>query len=402
MEVKIVDFTELPVHDTTWALNSGPDGSAYAAACCEHLGGVAAVLVRYRADGTREPLIDMGESTGQPGHNGRATQCKVHYSLIIDTNGVLYAATHLSGPPLGHLIYNPWGNWGDPHVSFAGAMLVVYDTIHDRLLQTGCLYPQEGCRCLALDAGRERLYSCTYPLNHFHSFDLADQRDTDYGRIGAVNPQAIWLDHAANAYTTDDWGRILRFDADARKLESLDRFVPHPPYQNGWHDIVYDVTACPESEKVVGVAWMAVPHLWLYDMGDGDQGRMTDLGPVHQGLTGLEPSQINQSHVGGLAFGPDGKLYYSVMIEKHAKLGMISHLVRYDLKTGIHEDLGPLYDPVLDQSVTYVSRAVWISPHDLVLAVVGRTPTGVAHVRFDESDLPGPAPVGFPSLRVWG
>lgn len=402
MNIRIVDFRELPVHDTTWALNAGPDRRAYAAACCEHLGGVAAVIVRYAANGKREALVDMGEVSGQPADNGRATQCKIHYSLIIAPDGVLYAATHLSGPPLGHVVYNPWGNWNDPRVSFAGAALLVYDTRTDSVLWTDQLYPQEGCRCLALDVSRRRLYSCTYPLNHFHYYDLQSRRDADYGRIGAVNPQAVWLDPIGNAYTTDDNGRILRFDADARRLQILDPAIPHPPFETGWHHMVYDVVACPDPYKVVGVAWTAWPHLWLYDMQDGDQGRMTDLGPLHPGLTGHEPNSINQSHVGGLAFGPDGLLYYSIMSERRPDHGLVSHLKRVDLASGVHEDLGPLCDSQLGQCVHYVSRAVWLSRRDLILALIGRTPTGIAHVRFDDGELSDTAPEDFPSLRLWG
>ena len=49
-------------------------------------GGVTAVIVRY-ADGRYDYLVDMGEATGQPGDNGRATQCKIHYSMIVDESG---------------------------------------------------------------------------------------------------------------------------------------------------------------------------------------------------------------------------------------------------------------------------------------------------------------------------
>ncbi|MBI2299992.1 MAG: hypothetical protein HYU66_13805 [Armatimonadetes bacterium] len=402
MRVQIVDFTELPVHDTTWAINAGPDGCAYVGACCEHLGGVAAVVVRYRPDGTREPLIDMGEATGQPADNGRATQCKVHDALICDADGVMYAGTHLSGPPLGHVVYNPWGNWGDPHVSFAGATLAVWDCRRDEMVRTELLYPQEGCRCLALDAHRRRLYSCTYPLNHFHVWDLDAREDTDYGRIGAINPQTIWVDPAGNGYTCDDHGRVLRFDADRNRLEELDRFVPHPPFQNGWHNITYDVVACPDPTKVVGVAWNAHPHLWLFDMSDGEQGRMTDLGPVHQGLTGHEPSEVNGSHVGGLTFGPDDRLYCCAQHPPEEGRGIVTQLHQLDLDTGEWADLGPLYDPGLDQYVWYISRAVWISRRDLIGAVVGRTPTGIAHIRFDDGELADRGDPNYPRLRMWG
>lgn len=402
MQVKIVDFTELPVHDTTWALNAGPDGCAYVGACCEHLGGVAAVVVRYKVDGSRDLLIDMGEATGQPADNGRATQCKVHDALIVDDDGIMYAATHLSGPPINQMVYNPWGNWGDPHVSFAGATLAVYDVYKDEMVRTELLYPQEGCRCLALDNKRKKLYSCTYPLNHWHVWDIEKRQDTDYGRIGAVNPIVCWVDPHGNGYTCDDFGRVLRFDADAQKLEELDQFVPHPAFQNGFHNVSYDVIPCKDPNKVIGVVWNGFAHLWMYDMAYGNQGKMVDLGPVHQGLTGHEPNEINGSHIAGLTFGPDGMLYVCGMTEWDEKGTSITHLHRYDLETGKHEDLGPLYDPELKQNVWYVARAVWISPQDMIGAVVGRTPTGVVHIHFEDGEIANLNDPSFKKMRLWG
>ena len=402
MQVKIVDFTELPVHDTTWALNAGPDGCAYVGACCEHLGGVAAVVMRYKVDGTRQALIDMGEAACQPADNGRATQCKVHDALLVDDDGVMYAATHLSGPPLGQMIYNPWGNWGDPHVSFAGATLAVYDVYKDALIRTELLYPQEGCRCLALDKHRQKLYSCTYPLNHFHVWDLRSRKDTDYGRIGAVNPIVLWTDPDGNGYTCNDFGRVLRFDAEAQKLEELDQFAPHPAFQKGWHNVSYDVVACRDPWQVAGVVWNGFPHLWLYDMRDGPQGSMKDLGPIHQGLTGHEPNEINRSHAAGLCFGPDGHLYFSAMTEWQDKGVPISHLIRMDIATGERKDLGPLYDPELKAYVWYVARAVWITKQDMIGAVVGRTPTGIVHVHFDKNELTDLGDPAFNRMRLWG
>jgi len=399
MKVKIVDFTELPVHDTTWALNGGIDGHAYVGACCEHLGGVAAVVMRYKKDGTREALIDMGDATGQPADNGRATQCKVHDALFVDKDGLMYAATHLSGPPINHLIYNPWGNWKDPHVSFAGATLAIYDTIKDELVSTDFLYPEEGCRALAIDPIRKKLYSCTYPLNHFHVWDIEKREDTDYGRVGAVNPICIWTDSKGNGYHCDDWGRVIKFDAETEKLEFLDLYTSYPKSQKGWHNVSYDVVCTNDPDVVVGVSWNSHPNLWKYDMKNGI---IEDLGPIHKNLTGHEHSEINQTHVAGLAFGPDGKLYMSGMVEHHGTDSAISHLLRYDMDTKEWEDLGALYDPLLGENVWYVSRAVWISRRDLIGAVVGRVPTGVVHITFDDDEINDLGEPNFPPLRIWG
>jgi len=66
------------------------------------------------------------------------------------------------------------------------------------------------------------------------------------------------------------------------------------------------------------------------------------------------------------------------------------------------EDLGPIIDPEAGVHIWYISRAVWISKRDLILAVVGRTPTGIVHVRFGEGELDDAGDSGFPRLRYWG
>ncbi|MBQ0104958.1 MAG: hypothetical protein KBT47_02850 [Armatimonadetes bacterium] len=399
MKVKIVDFTELPIHDTTWALCGGCDGEAYVGACCEHTGGVNAVVLRYKQDGTREALMDMGDVAGQPADNGRATQCKVHDSLFCDRDGLLYAATHLSGPPVNQIIYNPWGNWKDNHVSFPGAVLAIYDTKTDTLISADYMYEQEGCRALALDYERKKLYSCTYPLNHFHVWDIEKKQDTDYGRVGAVNPICIWTDSAGNGYHCDDFGRVIKFNADTQKLEFLDAFTTYPKYQGGWHNVSYDIINSTEKDVVYGVSWNAYPHLWQFDM---KTEKVMDLGPIHQNMTGKEPPRINNSHVAGLCMGPDNKIYMFGMTEDHdGNKTATSHTLRYTPETEEWEDLGPLVDD-RGEKVWYISRAVWISKREIVGAIVGRVPTGVIHIIFDENEIEDKTDSPFPTLRTWG
>ena len=400
MKIKVVDFNELPVHDTTWALCGGIHGEAYVGACCEHIGGVNAVVVRYNSDGTREPLMDMGDIAGQPADNGRATQCKVHDSLFVDYDGLLYAATHLSGPPVNQIIYNPWGNWMDNHVSFPGAVLAIYDTNTDTLISSDYIYPQEGCRALALDPIRKKLYSCTYPLNHFHVWDIEKKQDTDYGRVGAVNPICIWVDSKGNGYHCDDFGRVIRFNAETERLEFTEAYATYPKKsQGGWHNVSYDIVNTKEKDVVVGVNWNSYPHLWKYDM---TCDKMEDLGPIHQNTTGREAPRINNSHVAGLCFGPDDKLYMFGMTENNDLPGQaLTHILRYTLETGEWEDLGPLVDDK-GEKVWYISRAVWINRREIVGAIVGRVPTGVAHIIFDDNEIDDKGDPNFPQLRIWG
>jgi len=105
-----------PKSDSCWSLSVGPDGRIYAAACCEHSPGETVVPVRYNEETDAvEPLFEMDRVVDDPRDSGRATQCKIHYSFVPSMgDGVLYMATHLSGPPIDRPAYSPWMSWLDP------------------------------------------------------------------------------------------------------------------------------------------------------------------------------------------------------------------------------------------------------------------------------------------------
>jgi hypothetical protein len=116
-------FLEHPDSDTCWSLSVGPDGRVYAAACAEGVPGGVVKPVRYneKKDGL-DYLFDLAEMVNDPGTSGRATQCKIHYSFAPSmSDGVLYMATHLSGPPIDLPVYNPWYSWHDVKRLFKGA-----------------------------------------------------------------------------------------------------------------------------------------------------------------------------------------------------------------------------------------------------------------------------------------
>src|SRR5512144_2732262 len=100
--VKWYPFTNHPDSDTCWSLSVGPDGRIYAAACAESVPGGVVKPVRYNEEkDDLDYLFDLGEKVDDPGDSGRASQCKIHYSFVPSmADGILYMATHLSGPPI--------------------------------------------------------------------------------------------------------------------------------------------------------------------------------------------------------------------------------------------------------------------------------------------------------------
>lgn len=98
---KFYPFPLEPKPDSCWSLHAGPDGKIYVAACCEHIPGGVAHILRYNAEtDSLDDLLDVAETVGEPFDSGRASQCKTHDSFAASAeDGILYAATHLSQVP---------------------------------------------------------------------------------------------------------------------------------------------------------------------------------------------------------------------------------------------------------------------------------------------------------------
>ncbi len=404
-------FAERPLSDACWSLQAGPDRRIYAAACVEHTGGETATVVRYdrNRDGL-EYLFDLDTVTGDLRDSGRATQCKIHYSFAPDAaRGVLYAATHLSGPPKGRRGYNPWSAWHDPAVAFRGAYLVTYDTARDAVVDSLLMIPREGCRCLCFDPGRRRLYALTYPRDHFVYFDLATRRLHDRGRIGSVNGQCLFTDPRGRVYTFADTGRMLRFDPDADRLEELPHVFPHEPYQDPRHGVLYDAVEDPEGDAVYGVPWRARPHLVRFRPGDGPAGRLEDLGRLTQAGSPSQPVGVNSDHVGGLVFGADGLLYYAKSAWAAPAGGdgprpsggpgdSIAVLCRMDPRTLRHEEVCTLAEGPGRHH--YISRGARDAAGALYFAKVLAQPAGMYRVTLPGGAAAAARPDG--RLRRWG
>jgi len=402
-------FEKVPLSDTCWSLLAGPDDRIYAAACTEHMGGTAAYLVRYTpaerlGEGKLEYLFDVGDAVGEPADNGRATQCKIHYCLLADpATGILYGATHLSGAPRGDLGYSWFGSWHEEHRSFRGSFLFAFDTAKDEILWTDLCYPWEGSRCMALDASRGLIHGVGFPRDHYFVYDLETRSHRDLGRIGSVNPQAIWLDANNTAYTTDDWGNVLRMDPDKGKLERLSIRAPFAAWSDGWHNVVYDAVEDPSDPDIVwGCSWNLPSHLFRYRMDPGGgPGEMQDFGP---GLpdAGYKPTgTFFTDHVGGLVFGDDGYLYYAVSDMVREAYFVVSDrkcwLMRMDPATGEKEKLGLLNFG--DFRAAYVARAGRVAGGRLVMGDVANRPSRLYEYQV-ETGPDGPK-VTIPQRR-WG
>ena len=407
---KFYPFEHVPVPDSCWGLSAGPDGRIYASSCCEGTPGGGVFIVRYDEDHDRlETIVDVAEAVGEPLTSGRATQCKVHYSFAASpATGFLYAATHLSAPGFGQLAYSPWADWKDEEHAFPRSTLLALDTRRDTVAWTAPFIPREGSRCLALDEERGRLYAISYPRDHFWIFDLERRSLRDLGRLGSINSQAIFTDRRGRVYTSNGDGTLVRYSPDSDRLEELPVAVPATPGLSHWHAVLYDVAAAPGGECVYGVPWTANPRLFRYWPEDGPNGRMEDLGPVHQDRDPTAPVAFFLDHCGGLVFGADGMLYFATSRwPPGAEAGPAPALsvtvegivVRFDPRTAERTDVARLVGAPGGQG-HYVSRAARDRRGDLFFGQVPRPiPAGISRLpmggRAARPDQHGP-------VRTWG
>src|SRR5260370_29569362 len=247
--VKWYPFTGHPDSDTCWSLSVGPDGRIYAAACAETVPGGVVKPVRYNEQrDDLDYLFDLAEKVDDPRDSGRASQLKIPYSFVPSMHdGVLYMATHLSGPPIDLPVYSPWYSWHDPKRCFRGSAVLPFDTSTDKVLSWDTLLPKDGSRCLLPRPHRGLLHPARYPRDHFIIYDLRTRKRRDVGRISSINPQALFLDKRHRVCTSSDYGRLVRYTPETDRLEiSPGLLARHLNYQNAGHSVFYDLPPSPE------------------------------------------------------------------------------------------------------------------------------------------------------------
>ncbi|MBT4818094.1 MAG: hypothetical protein HON70_20475, partial [Lentisphaerae bacterium] len=366
-------------------------------------------VVRYNDEARAlDYLFDLDEMVDDPRDSGRATQCKIHYSFAPSPHdGIMYMASHLSGPPIDQPSYSPWNSWHDPERCFRGAALVAFDTRGDEVLWWDTMYPKEGCRCLLHDEERGLLYSLSYPRDHLFVYDLASRSARDLGRIGSVNGQVLFLDGRHRVWTSTDDGRLARYDPDADRMEISPYILPHNPiYQTGWHSVLYDAVAAPDQPCIYAVTWIAAPRLLRIWPGEGNWGRVEDLGAVTQERDMSVPVSTFLDHSGGLVFGADGMLYYSasrwrdpvympeITDGEHLSEGVVWRL---DPETLARDEVLVLDRP--GYAAQYVSRGAIDRHGDLFFGHVGAKPVGLFRVAVPEDRK---RQIAHVPMRMWG
>jgi len=392
MKISTIVFDQLPEHDTCWSFIGGVDGKMYTGVCGEMTGGMSAYVAAYDPRTRKmEYLVEMAKTIGVPADNGQGTHSKVHKCLLQDNDGTLYAATHCTGAPLGDWIWRPWNCWTHPQKQFSGSGFAAFKP-DGEVLYTKILFPHEGSRCMALAPNRRRIYGISYPRNRFFIIDLKTREVRDVGRIGNINPQCVFVDGDENAFTTDDYGHILKFCGDKEELIDTGTQIPHISFRNGYHNTLYDVVPDPQDPNVVwGATWTWGQRLFRYDC---KRNELQDFGKAY-GEENCEWSHIINDHCGGMVFGADGNLYF-VVNRKNDHGGSSPHLIRMNPDTGKRELLGMLQ--VDGKPGDHIARAAMDRDGLLYFSEAGNTPTKLFRCQIDYA---GPR-MDIKTRRLWG
>ena len=400
------EFTEHQDSDACWSLSVGPDGRIYASACAESTPGGVVKVVRYdEQKDALQYLFSADEVVDDPADSGRATQCKIHYSLAPSTSdGILYMASHVSAPPIDRPAYSPWGSWHDKERCFRGSALLAFDTRTDEVRWWDTLIPKEGCRCLLHDEERGLLYAISYPRDHFIVYDIRKRTHRDVGRIGSINAQALFLDKRHRVWTTDDYGHLVGYDPDKDRLEASPFVLPHnPAYQTGWHSVFYDVVAAPDGESVFAVTWIADCYLMRIWPNEGEWPRVENLGPTQQRRDLTVATNTFLDHCGGLTIGGDGQLYYVASrwrdpVHNPDAKGREGVIWRLDPATNEREEVAIL-ECEGKTGAQYVSRGAVDHNGDLFFGHVGSKPSGLFKVQMPADRKKRNAHM---PIRMWG
>ena len=402
------EFSDHPESDTCWSLSVGPDGRIYAASCAEGVpGGVVNVFRYNEATDSLVRLFAIDEKVNDPGNSGRATQCKIHYSFAPSmSDGILFMATHLSGPPFDQPVYSPWHSWHDKKRCFRGSALLAYDTKTDQVRWWDTLIPKEGCRCLLHDEERGLLYALSYPRDHFIIYDIKKRTHRDVGRIGSVNGQVLFLDKKHRVWTSSDYGHLVRYTPETDRLEFSPMVLPHnPEFQTGWHSVFYDAVASPDRECIYAVTWIANPYLMRIWPNEGEWPRVEDMGPATQKRDPTLSVDTFHDHCGGLTVAGDGQLYYvasrwrdpvyNAMPAGHKEREGV--VWRMNPATLQRDEVARLEHPkILAQ---YVSRGAVDHNGDLFFGHVGARPSGIFKVTMPADHKKQNAHL---PIRIWG
>ncbi len=167
-------------------------------------------VVEY--DTTTGEYRDIGLMFNAP-ENKMPLHDKVHNSLAMDENGILYIGQGLN-------INWDAGPYRYDLRRFGGGHLYAYDTNTGKIEDYGVMVPLNAIHGITYNPETRRIYGYTIPDNHFFRFDIDTRKVTDYGKISNYACHNLISDSRGNCYGA--WLKIGAYD----ESEKGRKFIP--------------------------------------------------------------------------------------------------------------------------------------------------------------------------------
>lgn len=338
-------FTGLANMDGNWAaLKAASDGKVYVGLACH---GCSGHLVYY--DSKSDKMVDVGDLNTLTGENGLdlGPQSKIHAKFGEGKDGRIYFATH------GGFWFNN-ARVGTQE-GYPGSHYMAYDPKTGQVQDFGIGPRYEGINTGAYDPQFNRIYGLTHPKGHFVYYDVATKAKVDKGRINNWDSvcRTLGIDDKGNVYGSFGAGRIFKYDPRTDSITELSARLPirekgislgrdYNKSETAWRVVVWD----QETRKFYGVEESAT-NLFSFDPYAAVGKQVQTLGQL--AVSSFAGARDIPYATLSLTLGHDRKLYYAAAgkeFDYAASKGLAaSHLITYDLRSGVVEDLGEMHLP---------------------------------------------------------
>jgi hypothetical protein len=247
---------------------------------------------------------------------------KIHRSLEIDHDGVVYGAT----ASLHDL---------DAQHKAPGGKIFKYDPKSRKITVLATPVPSWYIQTIVLDPDRMILYGYTYQAPYLFRFDVLTRETTILAYTGSDghnlsidkegNLWAYWRQHygTQSALDASPQTTMLKYHPDTKELQWLKNVGVPGRFENDW---VYVDFVLPGEESNIYIGTTA--------------GTLFSFSTINCQFDYLGTPLLEDSRIGGLIIGKDGFLYIA------AGRNYRCHLIRYDRSKRLFEDLGMITDPL--------------------------------------------------------
>ena len=250
IDSKKIDYFTIydnPEYDACWGIAKAKDNKIYISICMEFVPGAVGQLYSFDIDKEiLERVVDLSIVTGDDPKHGRAPQGKVHFSLCPASDLKIYAATHVTPPPIGlPFQYDAYGTMNDGYRYFEGSHLFYYDSVSGEIIDFGVIIPRQGVGTMLLDENVERFFGITYPLGHLFTCNLKGRDLIDLGKVTEYYLLSIIKYDDETIYFISSDGRIVSVNPKTFKVTFTDIILPNSSRKN-------NIAYMSMSDSVVG------------------------------------------------------------------------------------------------------------------------------------------------------